>query len=304
MTVEIAMFGALTLRDGERRIRASDLGGTKPRGILELLLLARGHAVSKDYLAECLWPVKAPRNVAGTLETYISVLRQRLFNDRARARPVIVTTPNAYMVDVEFVDFDLDRFDTLLLLAERAVNVHDRRRLLTEAVAIGHSDLLEDSPYAPWAHAERLVYRDRVARAHLAIARDDLACGDSSAALRHSDHALRFAPYSEQAFRLIMAANYALGHDDMARATFARCRVLLADELGVDPTTETHIVSTAIDAGAPVNEVVARVAVVSDVPDGRGMQRPRPSAAVVDLTSSSHPGMRGRRAFGQVALSS
>jgi DNA-binding SARP family transcriptional activator len=253
----------LTLRDGTRRIVGRDLGGAKPRAVLELLLLARGHTVSKDVLGDNLWPAAAtPKNVTRTLETYVSVLRHRLFEDQALARRVIVTGQNSYFMDLEHISVDLDRFDSLVLAAEGA-GVDQRRRFLTEAVALNTGDLLEDAPYASWVQPERLLYRERVARAYLSLARDCLTDRDLPASLRHGEAALRVAPFSEQAFRVIMVANYALGHDDLARATFSRCRTLLNDMLDVDPTSETILTAQAIDAGAPASEVIAEVTMAS-----------------------------------------
>ena len=76
-------------------------------------------------------------------------------------------------------------------------------------------------------------------------------------AVRHSEAALRFAPYSEQAFQAIMVANHALGHTDQARMTFARCREV-AESLEVDPTTETADIAAAIAAGTPPRELIAK----------------------------------------------
>src|SRR3712207_8814709 len=46
--------------------------------LLEVLVLERGHAVSKEALADALWGEQVPPNYPATLETYVSVLRQAL----------------------------------------------------------------------------------------------------------------------------------------------------------------------------------------------------------------------------------
>ena len=97
-----------------------DLGGAKPRGLLELLLLARGKSVSKDALADALWGMNPPNNVAGTIEQYVSLLRRRLFDEAALSKRAIVTEPQAYRVDIDEVGVDLDRFDSMILRAEHA----------------------------------------------------------------------------------------------------------------------------------------------------------------------------------------
>ncbi len=167
------------------------------------------------------WPTRCgasnpPNNVAGTIEQYVSLLRRRLFDEAALSKRAIVTEPQAYRIDTGEVRVDLDRFDSMILRAEHA-DVVTRRALLNDAVALAHGDLLEDAPYAPWAQWDRHVYRGRISRAHLALAHDSMMVGHYAAAVRHSEAALRFAPYSEQAFQAIMVSNYALGHTDQAR---------------------------------------------------------------------------------------
>jgi SARP family transcriptional regulator, regulator of embCAB operon len=254
--MDVSLLGPLVVTTGSRCVRGRDLGGAKPRGLLELLLLARGKSVSKDALADALWGMDPPNNVAGTIEQYVSLLRRRLFDEAALSRRAIVTEPQAYRIDIGEVRVDLDRFDSLVLRAEHADAV-TRRTLLNDAVALAHGDLLEDAPYAPWAQWDRHVYRGRISRAHLALAHDSVMVGHYSVAVRHGEAALRFAPYSEQAFQVMMVSNYALGHTDQARMTFTRCREVAAS-LDVDPTTESVDIATAITVGTPPRDLIAK----------------------------------------------
>jgi DNA-binding SARP family transcriptional activator len=251
----VSMFGPLLIVDGDREISGRALGGAKLRDLLALLLLARGHPVSKDALAESLWGDDLPKNVAGTIEHYVCMLRQRLFDDVDRSRRVIVTEYNGYRFDPSDELVDLDRFDDLLQRAEGAAGP-TRRRLLEEAVGLARGELVEDAPYAPWIQPHRDMYASLVARARLALAHECVAAGDFVAAIRHSEEALRTTPFSEQAFRTIMLSDHALGNDDLARAAFVRCRNLLAEVLDADPTTETRKLASSIDAGAPPTELI------------------------------------------------
>ncbi len=254
--MRIELFGPLRVHDGARVLRGGDLGGAKPRSVLELLLLARGRTVSKERLAESLWHAEPPRNASSTLEHYVCVLRRRLFTDAAMAREVLATEAGAYRFDTSMVDLDLDRFDRLVRESERSDDGQSRA-LLGEAVELARLDLLDDAPYAPWAVEERELYRSRVARAHLWLARDCMAADQFIGSLRHAEEALRYAPYSEEAFRTIMVADHALGHADLARRAHLRCRQTLAEHLGVDPTSETEAVGAAIDGGVAAAELVA-----------------------------------------------
>jgi DNA-binding SARP family transcriptional activator len=253
--MRIELFGPLQVHDGTRRLRGSDLGGAKPRSLLELLLLARGRTVSKERLAEWLWSTTPPRSAASALEHYVCVLRRRLFTDQDAARQVLATESGAYRFDTSMVDLDLDVFDRLVRQSEHSDDTRSRV-LLTEAVEIARRDLLDDAPYAPWAIEERELYRSRVARAHLWLARDCMTQQHFIGSLRHAEDSLQFAPYSEEAFRTIMVADHALGHADLARRAHLRCRQTLAEHLGVDPTSETEAVGAAIDGGVPALELV------------------------------------------------
>src|SRR5260221_39687 len=109
----IRLFGPLAIEDGARTLGPRDLGGARPKQVLEILLAARGHQVATDRLADLLWPRQRPRNAAGSLHTFVSALRRHLTCDRAQARELVVTEAEAYRVATDLVDFDLDRFDRL-----------------------------------------------------------------------------------------------------------------------------------------------------------------------------------------------
>src|SRR5437870_1008461 len=82
----IRLFGVLAIEDGTRTLGPRDLGGARPKQVLEILLAARGHRVPTDRLAELLWGEELPQNAAGSLQTFVSVLRRHLVSDRERAR--------------------------------------------------------------------------------------------------------------------------------------------------------------------------------------------------------------------------
>ncbi len=254
--MEFSMFGPLQVRDGDHVLGPRDLGGVKPRQVLELLLLARGRLVSTDMIATALWAEGSePRNVVATLNTYVCVLRHSLFVDQARARRVIVTGAGAYRLALDEVSVDLDRFDDLLLRAEAAPR-RERLELLTAAVGLASGPVLEHARYDEWVQEDRLVYEDRVTRAHLDLALDSLAGGQRSTCLRHAELALSRDRYSEEAYRLVMLANHGLGRHDAVRRTANRCRAVLDRDLGVPCGPETVQMLAAIEARAAEGEIL------------------------------------------------
>jgi DNA-binding SARP family transcriptional activator len=241
----IRLFGSLSIEDGTRRLGAGDLGGVRPKQVLEILLAARGHRVPTDRLADLLWADDRPQNVAGSLQTFVSMLRRHLSADRARARELVVTETEAYRVANELVALDLDRFDELL---ERSAREPTRlaRASLEQALALVRGDVLEDEPYSSWALDLRGSYQGRVLGAHLEAADAALAEHDYAPALAHAEAAAALDRFSERAHRSQMLALYALGRQHDALSRYRGFRTLLDEELGLEPTTETRAVESAI----------------------------------------------------------
>ncbi|HEU0029860.1 MAG TPA: AAA family ATPase [Kofleriaceae bacterium] len=233
----VRVFGPLVIEDGERVLGARDLGGIKPKQLLEILISERGRAVTKARLAELLWGDEPPKHVAATLETYVSILRRNL-------RTAVVTEPGAYRIASDEIALDLDRFDALRATGAR----HD----LEAALALVRGDVFEDEPYGTWAIRLRELYRERHERTLLDAAQLALDAGDPRAALGHAERALELDRTSERAHRLAMLAHQARGDRDEALAAYQRCRTALADELGVEPQPETTALADAIRRREPV----------------------------------------------------
>ena len=241
----IRLFGALESEEGPRTLGARDLGGARPKQVLEILLAARGHRVSTDRLADLLWGDQQPQDPPGSLQTFVSVLRRRLAPDRDRARELVITETEAYRFASDLVALDLDCFDQLL---ERSAHepTHAARRSLERALALVRGDVLEDEPYASWAQDLRGTYRGRVLGAHLEAAHAALAELDYRAGLAHAEAAAALDCFSERAQRTAMLALYALGRQHHALATYREFRARLDRELGLEPTSETRTLEAAI----------------------------------------------------------
>jgi DNA-binding SARP family transcriptional activator len=239
------MFGPLTIDDGGRTLGAGDLGGVRPKQILEILLAARGHRVSTDRLAELLWGDARPDDWAGSIQTFVSVLRRRLAPERERARTLVITEPEAYRFATDLMLLDLDRFDELLGRSAREPT-HLSRRSLEQALDLVRGEVLEDEPYAVWAQEIRGTYHGRVLGAHLDAADAALAELDYDDAVAHAQSAAALDGFSERAQRISMLALYALGRQHEALGTYRSFRQRLDQELGLEPTADTKRLEGAI----------------------------------------------------------
>jgi DNA-binding SARP family transcriptional activator len=241
----VRLFGPLAVDDGVSTLGAGDLGGVRPKQVLEILLTARGHRVSTDRLAELLWAEGRPDDWVGSIQTFVSVLRRRLSSDRERARELVVTEAGAYRFATDLVELDLDRFDGLL---ERSSHepTHRSRLSLEHALALVQGEVLEDEPYATWAQDLRGTYHGRVLGARLDAADAALTELDYAGALAHVEAAVVLDCFSERAQRIAMIALYALGRQHEALAAYRAFRTRLDEQLGLEPTAETRALEAAI----------------------------------------------------------
>ncbi len=253
----VRLFGSLSIEDGDRVLGPGDLGGTRPKQVLEILLAARGHRVPTDRLAELLWGDGRPQNVAGSLQTFVSVLRRHLSANGERARKLVVTEPEAYRFATELVALDLDCFDQLLERSAHEPTVH-ARPTLEHALDLVRGEVLEDEPYTAWALELRGSYQGRVLGAHLDAGDAALAELDFAAALGHAEAAASLDRFSERAHRSEMLALYALGRAHEALARYRSYRMRLDEELGLEPTAETRALEAAIIRQEDVQPLLPR----------------------------------------------
>lgn len=252
----VGLLGSLVFEVGGRSLGPGDLGGRKPKQVLEILLVHRGQPVAKDRIADLLWGAKLPRDPMRTLEAYVSVLRSRLDVGTGRARGVLRSEPGAYRLALEAAEVDLRRFDDLVSRAA-AAPAGERLELRAAALALVRGELLADEPYAEWAMPLRDLYAERHLQLLLDAAQDCLEVSRPGIAAGYAEAVLRSQPTRERASRLLMAARYAMGEQDLALGAFDRCRRALASELGVSPSAETEQVYRAVLNQDRLDEILA-----------------------------------------------
>ena len=289
----IRLFGQLSIENDSGRLGPADLGGTRPKQVLEILLAARGHRVTTDRLTELVWGDRRPQDAVGSLQTFVSSLRRHLDPDRDRARALVVTEPEAYRFATELVALDLDRFDELLEQSGGESTVR-ARRALEEALALVHGEVLEDEPYSTWAADLRGTYQGRILGAHLEAADAALSELDFDAALKHAETAAALDRFSERAQRIAILALYALGRQHDALARYRAFRAVLDEELGLEPTPETRAVEGAILRQEDVRQLLPRPIRGSDQRAGDVAIRLLGRTAELDtLTRAVQKGLEG-----------
>ncbi|WP_258061877.1 BTAD domain-containing putative transcriptional regulator [Arthrobacter sp. ZGTC412] len=251
--LQISVFGPLTIRRGDIELSASDLGGPKPRQVLEILLMNFGLPVSKTRLMDLLWAGNLPAVALPTLESYVSVLRRQLQPGAGRSGPLRTVT-GGYAIDRSLVELDLDRFETLTKMAGQAEPC-EALALLTEALDLASAPLLGDELLPAWAEEERAAHATRVSLARVLAAETALAVGEAGKAITWGGAGVEEDPLNERAWTALILGLEQNGENTEALRAFDRCRRVMDEELGCAPAPvlrEAHarlLRSTAAPSG-------------------------------------------------------
>ena len=234
--LSVQIIGSLRIQRGTTTLDAGHLGGCKPRQILEILLLSLGTPVSKDRLIELLWGGCPPAEARPSLESYVSVLRRHLQPGLGKEGP-LKTATGGYVIDRDFVDLDLDRFDRLFLAAQLAAPAAPAEAypLLRQALELAVGPLLGDELLPAWAEDERRVHAARVTQAVILAAETAAALGEIGQAVDWAGRAVLREPINERAWTsLILGLELAGRHAEGLHA-YERCRRALDRDLGCTP---------------------------------------------------------------------
>jgi DNA-binding SARP family transcriptional activator len=234
---EISLFGGTTVTAGDTVVHGPQLGGVKPRKLLEALALTPGQAVSKELLADRIWGEKAPRSYLATLESYVCVLRRSIGAPGGRAS-WLATTPGGYLLDAGQVRVDLVEVHQALRLVH-AADAADAVRVVDAALALDVRGLLADSADEAWADVVRREFTSALVAACVVAAGRCLDRHEPQVADRLAREALRRDPFAEPAVQVLLRALTDLGRRSEAIRVFRDFRRLLVDELGIEPDHAT-----------------------------------------------------------------
>ena len=221
-------------------------GGDMPlrQGRLAFAYLAceRERAVTREELAGAIWGDRLPAAWESGLTALVSKLRAAFGRIGLEGRAALATTEGGYWMRLQpgsWVDLEIARHS--LHNAESAAAAKSFKTAYGDAVVaatILRRPFLEGHD-EPWVHSRRRTLHAQRVRA-LDCLVDALAWnGELTLALTHADEAIGLEPYRERAYQRLMRLLAQLGDRAEALRVFERCRVLLSEELGVDPSPET-----------------------------------------------------------------
>jgi DNA-binding SARP family transcriptional activator/tetratricopeptide (TPR) repeat protein len=226
-----------------------DVGHDRQRCVLAVLLIDANRPVPPDLLIDRAWGDRLPRRPVDALYGYVSRLRRIVQS----AGGVLGRSRDGYVVEVDPLAVDLHLFDDLV--RRGGVESDDRRRLgyLERALALWTGDAFcaIDSPWLDTTR-ELLDRRRRLAERD----RDDLllGLGGHAALVNGLVERAHLDPIDERLAGQAMVALYRSGRSAEAAVQFERLRDRLAEDLGVEPSSELQVLHRSL-VHAPATRV-------------------------------------------------
>ena len=232
--VEVRLLGTFHVRrrDG-RSVDAREWRTVKNADLLRLLALAADRPVPVSRILDALWPAADEAAGRASLRTAMSQLR-RILGD------VVERHADSLMLTGAWVDTQ-----AFTRAAEATRAAHSRNRPAEAIAAARRGDALylgelrfggDDASLA----AERDALQARY-RMMLAVGADAAnEAGWYTDALEFGHRLLAVEPCSEHGYRMVMTAHAGLGDTGAALREYVRCRTVLSEELGVDPSAQTR----------------------------------------------------------------
>ena len=266
--MEIGLLGTLEVRDDDGT--PITVTGARQRALLAVLALRPGLPTRADRLIDDLWGDRPPQQPGNALQVVVSKLR------RAVGATRIVTSPTGYALAIAAAAVDAHRFERL---------TREGRQALTEGkpdIAAEHLSTalglwrdvplidFADMPTAVTASSRWQELRDAAAEDRFDAL---LTLGLDSELVAELDQAVTEAPYRERLRGQHMLALYRAGRQADARRADSEARRTLADELGLEPSSELRYLELAILNHDPALDV--RRTIVGATSSCRGTRGPQ-----------------------------
>lgn len=243
--LRIYLSGRMTLEGDHALLGPGEFPGRQGRAAFAYLVTNRRGPVSRSALADALWRGSPPASWDTALSALVSKLRSLLTRAGADGSVVLTGVSGTYEARLPpgtWVDHEA---------AEDAI--HAAEAALAEGdvgAAYGPSAvarLIARRPFLPgedadWIEARRDHLAGILVRALECRARVYLWNEEHSLAVESARELVGLRPFRESGYRLLMRAHAAAGNAAEALRVYDECRTVIADELGVGPSSETRAV--------------------------------------------------------------
>lgn len=227
------------VRNDDSAVLGRALGGRRARLALVRLALA-DRPLTAHELAATIWADELPATWDVALRGVIRGLRSSCAPVGGGDQALIATVPTGYQL-ADGVEVDLKLADAA---ATRAATLIDDGRyapameLLTPWLELAGSQLLAGED-GVWLTAHRTAVDEAGARGRRLLAHAATLAGEHERAVAVARRSVELQPLDESTHRLLIVALSAAGDRSGAVQAYEHCRILLAEQLGIDPSPDT-----------------------------------------------------------------
>ncbi len=239
------LLGGLSIDRSGGSQSCAGLSGRRAELVFAYLAAEHRRTVTRDELADALWPEGLPETWAAALRGVMTDVRRFLESNGLDARHILVTERGGFRLRwPDGVVVDLDDARAQLAQARESLVAGDAARAATLARRAADLSALAFLPQhdGSWVQGVRDEL-DTVRTGALELQVHALAdAGDPRAAADAAERLVRAEPFSEPAHQLRISV-LADAHDRAgAIKAYDHCKAVLAAELGVEPSADTEAV--------------------------------------------------------------
>ena len=227
------------------------IGRLESRKALALLcyLCCQNKAVSRTQLTELFWADKGETRGRGNLSRVLHSIGQEM--------------PDVFLADRHSIWLNADTQLWVDVLNFERLMAERKPHLAAAATELYRGEFLEDlglkecPEFDGWLTSQREQWQQRAAQSFQSLITHHIERGEYDQGLRAATRLLALLPWDEDAHRQKILLHYLRGERTAALAQFDRCRQILADELGVEPSHETKQLRSQIEMvdGSPIGGV-------------------------------------------------
>ena len=276
------MLGGLLIEDGEGASNRAALPGRRAELVFAYLAIEHRRAVSRDELANALWPDLLPDSWAAALRGVVTEVRRFLDESGLAGSELIAAAHGGYQLRLPpGVTVDVDDARAALTEARAGVKRGDAGSV---SAAASRAAMTAGLPFLPshdgeWVQAVRAELEAiQVAALELA-ARAHVQAGDVRAAIAAAEKLVYAEPYREAGYQLLIEVLGQARDRAGALRAYDQCRSMLRSELKLEPSRETEdvlrraLMAATVEGGAP-----QRSPAVDVVPSEPARAPPQPTA--------------------------
>jgi predicted ATPase/DNA-binding SARP family transcriptional activator len=232
-------------------VPVSTFESEKVRALLVYLAVEAGRAHRRDTLIGLLWPDCTEQTARHNLSQALFNLRLAL-GDHTAKPPYLLISRDAIQFNQES-DYYLDfkQFNDFYITAEEnlsreSINSTSLLTQLEALVQLYRGEFLkqfcldESAEFEEWILAQREILHQRLMNALATLVNQYKKQADYATALSFALRQLELDPWREEAHYQVMLLLALEGQRSAALAQYENCRKVLAEELGVEPSSQTR----------------------------------------------------------------